>query len=280
MSTQEQDIAIGQFILNLQSKTITSPQGIEHKLNWKTFSVLQLLLQNLGLLVTRKQLIDEVWEGNYPVGDKALSTAIWNLRKLFADSEVFIETIPKKGFRLSIISRSETEKEKSQDEVTQLSSLSNDTSHHKSKNWILLTSLLVILVSIGASYLNNLETSAAKHNVALLIRTTSTETNNEVDNFIVSLQTAAKNNSSLISSELKTQLLVSEDHFKFAREHNVASLLYVELILIDKNNVTVKAKTYQLENDLFFMNSWQVTPQELDSLIPPITAELVRDNWQ
>ena len=79
-----------------------------HHLNSKTSQVLQLLVDAAGDIVSRGELIDKVWDDNFLVGDKGLSTAIWNIRKCFKSGsdtavKLSIETIPKKGYRLNIL---------------------------------------------------------------------------------------------------------------------------------------------------------------------------------
>lgn len=56
-------------------------------------------------LVSRQELVDEVWEGNTGVGNKALTKNIYKIRKVFEQQgvESAIETIPKKGYRLKVI---------------------------------------------------------------------------------------------------------------------------------------------------------------------------------
>lgn len=78
-----------------------------HQLNFKTSQVLQQLIDADGDIVSRERLIYTVWEDNYLVGDKGISTAIWNIRKCFKSNTATansarIETIPKKGYRLCI----------------------------------------------------------------------------------------------------------------------------------------------------------------------------------
>lgn len=53
--------------------------------------------------VSREQLIENVWDGNQYVGEKALTNAIWHLRKSFKELDpdnTYIETLRKTGYRL------------------------------------------------------------------------------------------------------------------------------------------------------------------------------------
>ncbi len=65
--------------------------------------VLQLLVAHAGNTVTREQLIKEVWRGNQYSGEKGLTDAIWQLRKILEQepgSGSVIRTVPKVGYCL------------------------------------------------------------------------------------------------------------------------------------------------------------------------------------
>ena len=69
----------------------------------KFIEVLAFLAQQYPNLVTREQIIEEIWDGNFYVGEKALTNAIWHLRKSLKSFDAnieFIETIRKTGYKL------------------------------------------------------------------------------------------------------------------------------------------------------------------------------------
>ncbi|MEJ6472834.1 LpqB family beta-propeller domain-containing protein [Pseudoalteromonas piscicida] len=78
----------------------------------KFIEVLTLLAQEYPAVVPREKIIEQVWDGNLFVGEKALTNAIWHLRKTFKtlrspagealldDEQEIIETIRKSGYRL------------------------------------------------------------------------------------------------------------------------------------------------------------------------------------
>lgn len=70
----------------------------------KPIEVLQYLIQAHPRLVTRQELIDQVWNGNSYVGEKALTNVIWQLRSHFEKLGLadFIQTVRKRGYRLSV----------------------------------------------------------------------------------------------------------------------------------------------------------------------------------
>lgn len=69
----------------------------------KFIEVLAFLAHKYPQLVTREELIEEIWNGNQFVGEKALTNAVWNLRKALSNDDVpIIETIRKTGYRLLV----------------------------------------------------------------------------------------------------------------------------------------------------------------------------------
>ncbi|WP_240036214.1 winged helix-turn-helix domain-containing protein [Pseudoalteromonas sp. A757] len=80
----------------------------------KFIEVLTVLARAYPRVVTREEIIEQVWDGNLFVGEKALTNAIWHLRKTFktllaiseeereASELEIIETIRKSGYRLKV----------------------------------------------------------------------------------------------------------------------------------------------------------------------------------
>lgn len=71
----------------------------------KFIELLSYLARKHPNVVTRDELIDNIWEGNTYVGAKALTNAIWHLRKHLnplLNGEQAIETVRKTGYRLLI----------------------------------------------------------------------------------------------------------------------------------------------------------------------------------
>ena len=90
----------------------------EIELRAKTFAVLCYLLERPGQLVSKDELLEQVWPGTY-VAEGALTVCITELRKALGDDAKnprFIATVPKRGYRLiaevvssqhSVVSRGE-----------------------------------------------------------------------------------------------------------------------------------------------------------------------------
>lgn len=71
----------------------------------KFIELLSYLARQYPRVVPRDELIDKIWEGNIYVGTKALTNAIWHLRKHLnplLEGEQAIETVRKMGYRLLI----------------------------------------------------------------------------------------------------------------------------------------------------------------------------------
>lgn len=87
--------------------------GETHRLQPKPAAVLYRLACHEGRVVTREELIAEVWKGNFYTGPRGLTHAIWELRRLLdkragdsaatgeAEAASLIQTISKSGYRLT-----------------------------------------------------------------------------------------------------------------------------------------------------------------------------------
>ena len=75
------------------------------RLRNKLFLLLDYLATHRNQLIKRQELIDNIWDGNYYIGEKGLTHAICILRNMIkqeGDCSVIIETIPKTGYRLKV----------------------------------------------------------------------------------------------------------------------------------------------------------------------------------
>ncbi len=72
-------------------------------LRHKAMELLVLLANNAGQVVSRDDIVRDIWDGNDLVASKGIANTIWTLRQLLddtADSPIYIETIAKRGYRL------------------------------------------------------------------------------------------------------------------------------------------------------------------------------------
>src|SRR5215203_1125351 len=90
----------GDFRLNA-GEPLLLRNGVPVPLQLKTLETLLALVKRAGSLVTRDQLIDEVWPDAF-VDENNLSQHIRTLRKALAKQgcdETIIETVPRRGYR-------------------------------------------------------------------------------------------------------------------------------------------------------------------------------------
>ncbi len=89
------------FQLEPRSQTVISG-GRRTTLQYKSWGVLMVLIDSAPETVTRAELIDGIWSGNYATGDKALSHALWCIRSALGDnakSPAFVKTVPRSGYQ-------------------------------------------------------------------------------------------------------------------------------------------------------------------------------------
>lgn len=102
-SLLEQDLMeVGPVRLNI-GKHQVSVKGIPVSLPLKEFELLEFLMRNSGRVLTRSQLIDRVWGGDYYGDTKTLDVHIKRLRAKIEDdpaNPVLIQTIRGLGYKL------------------------------------------------------------------------------------------------------------------------------------------------------------------------------------
>jgi DNA-binding winged helix-turn-helix (wHTH) protein len=101
---KEQFLINGRFLISPVLNNLTDKEtGKETRLEQRLMDVLCILTANPNQLVTREQLIKEVWN-DYGGADEGLNQAISFIRKILADNnKEIIETIPKKGYVLHAV---------------------------------------------------------------------------------------------------------------------------------------------------------------------------------
>jgi adenylate cyclase len=93
---------LGPWTVEPLGGAVTGPNGEAQHLEPKVMDVLVCLAGHAGEIVTRKQLLDDVWSGSTG-SDEQLTRAIGELRRAFHDNPgnpTYIETVPKRGYRL------------------------------------------------------------------------------------------------------------------------------------------------------------------------------------
>ena len=96
-------VRFDRFALSRTDERLTGPDGPIH-IGHKAFRVLQALVDNKGLLLTKDTLFETVWDGTH-VGESALTSVIKELRRALSDdsrSPRVIENVYGRGYRLIV----------------------------------------------------------------------------------------------------------------------------------------------------------------------------------
>ncbi|GIU08730.1 transcriptional regulator [Shewanella morhuae] len=132
-----------------QSKTDMNESAIEQtklSLQPKFIEVLNVLARNYPEVVTRDELITQVWDGNSYVGAKALTNAIWHLRQQLsplAEVGAVIETVRKTGYRLLIEPKFDVEAISEEQDLLQLTS--GKLLHMTQRMRVIMTSMALLI---------------------------------------------------------------------------------------------------------------------------------------
>jgi two-component system response regulator RegX3 len=89
---------VGPLDIDRRTRRVTV-DGSDIVLSPKEFDLLSLLAEDPGAVVTRQQIMDEVWDPHWYGPTKTLDVHIASLRKKLGDASL-IETVHKVGFRL------------------------------------------------------------------------------------------------------------------------------------------------------------------------------------
>lgn len=91
---------IGRLVFDMEENVLTDG-GQSFSIPNKEAKVLRMLVENMGCIVTRRQLFGKLWPDGNGSND-SLNNYISKIRRLLsADSTITLETLPKQGFRLS-----------------------------------------------------------------------------------------------------------------------------------------------------------------------------------
>jgi len=101
--TDDEPLAVGALHLD-PARYEASLDGEPLDLTRKEFELLRLLMRNAGAVVSREQLIDEVWDVNWFGPTKTLDVHVSGLRKKLGDdpgSPHYLHTVRGVGFRFA-----------------------------------------------------------------------------------------------------------------------------------------------------------------------------------
>ncbi len=96
----ESDFSFADFELNA-AKRLLLKEGKPVALNSKTFDLLQALIERRGQIVSKDELLEKIWDGQF-VEESNLTVQISTLRKLLGEARGenrFVVTVPGKGYK-------------------------------------------------------------------------------------------------------------------------------------------------------------------------------------
>lgn len=74
-------LQINDIVVDFAGYTAKKKDNEKIDLTPKEFDLLKLLVEHKGLVLTRNQIIDDLWGYGYPIADRIIDTYIKNLRK-------------------------------------------------------------------------------------------------------------------------------------------------------------------------------------------------------
>jgi two-component system response regulator RegX3 len=101
--SQETSLELGGVAMDLNTRIVTH-DGQPIELTLKEFELLRMLMEQAGRVITREDLIDEVWDTNWFGPTKTLDVHVSSLRKKLGDdtaSPRYIHTARGVGFRFA-----------------------------------------------------------------------------------------------------------------------------------------------------------------------------------
>jgi two-component system response regulator RegX3 len=101
--TDQTSLEVGDVVMDLNTRAVTRA-GIGIELTLKEYELLRMLMEQAGRVISREDLIDEVWDTNWFGPTKTLDVHISSLRKKLGDetnSPRYIHTARGVGFRFA-----------------------------------------------------------------------------------------------------------------------------------------------------------------------------------
>lgn len=131
---------LGRWRVDPVDGTLTDDRGMTVRLEPRTFAVLEVLAESPGVPVPREQLLERVWEGAF-VEEGAVSRSVAAIRKALGDdarAPSYVETIPKRGYRLIAPVEPETR---------------GSGARRSRRGWVLAAAMAVVVVAAAAGSL-------------------------------------------------------------------------------------------------------------------------------
>jgi len=149
---------IGEYTVIPEENSIRLADNEKMLVQAKIMEVLVYLANSYPRLVSRSELIDSIWSGNYPVGEKTLTNAIWRLRQILKqNTDSHIETVRKSGYRLLIQPEYINNTEHSPSLL--ISPEGSNFTQNKYKYWLFTT---IVIITLMFGYLLTINTEKSE----------------------------------------------------------------------------------------------------------------------
>ena len=94
-------VRCGAITIDLRERHV-HVQGKRVDLTQKEFSLLSLLCRNAGRVVTRSEILSQVWETSFDPGSNVIEVNVRHLREKLGEAASALETVRGQGYRLSL----------------------------------------------------------------------------------------------------------------------------------------------------------------------------------
>jgi len=92
-------LAVGKIVLHTDKRVVLA-DGDAIELTYKEFELLQFLLVNRGIVLTRDKLLEEVWGFDYNGESRTVDMHIRTLRQKLGDCSAVIKTVRNVGYKI------------------------------------------------------------------------------------------------------------------------------------------------------------------------------------
>lgn len=94
----EQQVSINGLTIDMAAREV-KVEDTPVKLTNTEFEILSYLIQNVGIVITREQIIIKIWGHEYIGDDRTINTHIRNLRSKLGEKAGMIKTIVRQGYK-------------------------------------------------------------------------------------------------------------------------------------------------------------------------------------
>ncbi|HOK42754.1 MAG TPA: response regulator transcription factor [Thermoclostridium caenicola] len=94
----EEKLSVGTLVLDKKAHRVTV-EGAEVSLTLKEYELLRILMENRGMVLTRDQLLERVWDYSYDGSSRTVDVHIQTLRTKLGHCADMIETVRGVGYR-------------------------------------------------------------------------------------------------------------------------------------------------------------------------------------